>query len=570
MAFPTCFDDMKPVEVERIMRMMYTNGIHEGADAGRGPPANFINPSTQGSIILRPPVSYGAFGGISQPAPHNSRVSIWGQGSSNSCSTSAFSRPAVTVWGGGGGSGAWAGSPYEASDHGTTNPTAGQAISTDDTAMWVQSGSNYGNNFLDPAASSGYNPSDEAHGAKCSPLGGSSLSDASVYQTLQSAQDQPGEVVNTSSQLAEGSSSHHSSLPYPLEPEGASETKLGLLDNVNLERVTSSSNLAQQPLLNMESLHGFDPQGMQQQHQLGITIAESLKLQKDAGGGITNSGGGGGATNRLSHDMVLERLANYTLGLGGSDHHHATPASGTDVTTNSSACTQLDQHKLRYLHPNTNFPLVVARSHILSDHPLPVNSFENDDGQAQKLTHAYFRNPCDSFATTTATTTTTRPDQCDVNPMACLLLPGAAAAATTMTVADRGFPFYLHEHWGLTQNESHHDHHDREVNGNIIHGKHMKDDQLDLVELVERPLDQILYVERVKKSSNNSSYLNLNVGSSVCIVPHIWRDGKHIRGIDNIHHGSDTSCHMAEARLHEICREMRSRWQLGCIALAHR
>lgn len=555
MAFPTCFDDMKPVEVERIMRMMYTNGSHGGADAGGGSPASFINPSTQGSMILPPPVSYKAFGGISQQPPHTSRVSVWGQGSSNSCSTSAFSRPAVTVWGGGG-SGAWAGCQYEASDRGTTNPTAGQAISTDDTAMWVQSGSNYGNNFLDPAASSGYNPSDQSHGAKCSPLRRSSLSDASVYQTLQSAQDQPGEVINTS-QLAEGSSSHHSSLPYPLEPEGASESKLGLLDNASLERVTTSSNLAQQPLVNMESLHGFDPQGMQQ-HQLGITIAESLKQQ-------TDPSGGGDGTHRLSHDMVLERLANYTLGLGGSDHHHTTPPSSTDATT-KSACMQLEQHKLRYLDPNANFPLVVARSHFLSDHPLPVNSFENDDGQAQKLNHAYFRNPCDSFATTTATTT--RPDQCDVNSMACLLLPGAAAA-TAVTSADRGFPFYLHEHWGLTQSESQHENHDHEINGNIMHGKHMIDEHLDLVELVERPLDQILYVERVKKSSNNS-YLNVNVGSSVCIVPHIWRDGKHIRGIDNVHHGSNASFHMAEARLHEICREMRSRWQLGCIALAHR
>lgn len=86
---------------------------------------------------------------------------------------------------------------------------------------------------------------------------------------------------------------------------------------------------------------------------------------------------------------------------------------------------------------------------------------------------------------------------------------------------------------------------------------------LDLVELVAQPLDQAHYLRKVKHPACSES---LGVSTSVCTVPTMTENGRDIRGINFHSH----TYHEAEAKLYDICSKMRSQWQLGCIALAHR
>jgi hypothetical protein len=85
---------------------------------------------------------------------------------------------------------------------------------------------------------------------------------------------------------------------------------------------------------------------------------------------------------------------------------------------------------------------------------------------------------------------------------------------------------------------------------------------LDLVELVAHPLhDQAPFLAKAKR--NSSTYLAAH--SSVCTVPSVSSDGK-----DNIRGLTFRENSFTEASLYDVCSKMRSKWQLNCIALAHR
>lgn len=229
-----------------------------------------------------------------------------------------------------------------------------------------------------------------------------------------------------------------------------------------------------------------------------------------------------------SPGVALDRLENYTS------------RSNSDDILTASAQLQRD---CRY-HPDTTSPLVVVGSSNIPDHHLSVNSFENVN-HAPRLT-AYFGHPRDNFSQGNIVTGTADHDISDITS---LLLPRSAMSMAVETAtsvsASTNFPHSLTRSWDSTPSPT-----DRSSD-------------LDLVELVAHPLqDQSAFLAKVKNTSSSC----VGVSSSVCVVPTVSGDGKEIRGISFHNHENS----LAEASLYDICSKMRSKWQLGCIALAHR
>lgn len=455
-------------------------------------------------------------------APLQSRVSVWGQGG---MSTSGYARPPVTFWGGG----QWGegGALYESA---TTEKV-------DDGAIWVHNVTDFGRTsraacFSDATADA--NP---------------------VYQSLEMRDLKTTDIsvsqLGTLDQIVNDSSRNRSSLPYSLEPEAVSSQSKGMLGRSNLDTATYASLD-----LSAQTYNSFDTvrRPLQPGSRFQSEDLEQLETGHAVSAAFERKGIAGDTGVAMSNELVLERIGNYTLEIS-----RAMSTNNSDNILTASAHLQPD---CRY-HLDTS-PLVVVGSGSIPDHHLSVNSFENAN-HVERLP-AYFGNPRDNYPRVLDPrqqgNIATGADH-DINDITSLLLPRSAMSMAEETVTSvsgsTNFPNSLSRNWDTTpgqldSTQPDHSSPTQAGDGNC---------DLDLVELVAHPLqDQTPFLAKVKNHS--SSYLG--VSSSVCTVPAVSGDGKEIRAIS--FHSRENS--LAEASLYDICSKMRSKWQLGCIALAHR
>lgn len=507
---------MNTSEPDHIVNKMRTE--EQESDAART--IHYVNAFGQENGLPLPSMGYGA--SVTSTLSSQSRVSVWGQ---SELSNISYARPPVTYWGGG----QWGeGVLYESA----------VTEKVDDGAIWVHNETDFGSTSRAACFSDG-------------------TSDAPLYQSLEvrelNGMDITVSQLGTLDQIVNDSSRNRSSLPYSLESEAVSSQSKGMSGRNKLDRA-AYTNLD----VSAQTYNSLDSVRPPQQHQVPGNRFQSEDLEQ------LETGHAGSTTFQrkamaghdtgvaMSNELVLERIGNYTLEIP-----QALSTNNSDNILTASAHLQPD---CRY-HPDTS-PLVVVGSSNISNHHLPVNSFENVN-QVQRLA-AYYENPCDNFprmldqqqGNNVAGT------DHDVSDITSLLLPRSSmpmADETTSSVCgSTNFTNSLSRNWGTTPDQldpTHQDHASPTRAGD-------RNYDLDLVELVAHPLDQTPYLRRVK--NNTSSYLG--VSSSMCTVPTVSGDGKEIRGINFPNHQNS----LAEAKLYDICSKMRSQWQLGCIALAHR
>lgn len=382
-----------------------------------------------------------------------------------------------------------------------------------ESAVWVTNGANFSDSwetssFSGPSVKEG--PKRNSNSG-CTPEG-------TIFQCLPQPQELKGMDITvaqleTLDQVVNDSSSHHPSLTYAQDPTEASKRQLGALGR-GLER---GANPDFDLCAKSYSLDTINP--LTSLASPNCFPPQTMQ-QLESGNRVEQKPAGSSANNLRSHETVLERLGNYNL----------TISEGTSPSSQDST------------YPDTS----PTAARITSSHPLPMNSFQRS-GHEQRLT-AYYGNGCiqDLPRVQDQQQATTEPSR-DITDMACLLSDHCMADQTSADPSN--FTFSSQHHWG-----SH------EVATETPPRNSEQNCELDLIEFVSKPLESAGYAGKVKTCSTHE------VNSFECTVPRVWGDGQRIQGIE--YHGHNTS--LAEAKLRGICSQMRSQWQLGCIALAHR
>lgn len=518
-SLPARFEETNTSDPDHIVSEVRTGD--QESDAART--IHYVNSFGQENGLPLPSMGYGT--SVSNALSSQSRVSVWGQ---NELSNINYVRPPLTYWGGHWGEGVL----YDSA----------VTEKVDEGAMWAQNETDFGSTSK----------------AACFADG---TSDAPLYQSFEArdlnSMDLTASQLGTLDQIVSDSSRNRSSLPYSLEQEAVSSQSKGMSSRSKIDGA-SYTNLD----LSAQAYNALDSVRPLQQHQVPGNRFQSEDLERLETGHAGSTSfrrkemAGHDTGVAMSNELVLERIGKFTL-----DISRALSTSNSDNTLTASAHLQSD---CRY-HPDSS-PLVVVGSSNISDHRLPVNSFENTNenvNHAQRLT-AYFGNPCDNFPRMLDQqqgNDVTGSDH-EVSDMSSLLMPRSSVPmtddpSTSSVGGTHNFTDSLSRNWGTAPGQldaTHPDHRSPTLAGDRNYD--------DLVELVAHPLEQTPYLRRVKNST--SSYLG--VSSSMCTVPVASEGGKGIRGINFPNHQPS----LAEAKLYDICSKMRSQWQLGCIALAHR
>ncbi|XP_024376799.1 uncharacterized protein [Physcomitrium patens] len=444
--------------------------------------------------------------------PTKSLVSIWGQGAGS------YSRPPVTFWGGE----QWEGAGSEVF---YTEPAASDRVENDDAAVWVTQ-INVPDFDVTPRFS------DAAPVYQSSDIRNLKVTDQTM--TFQ---------LGTLDQIVNGSSRSTSSppplLPDSLDVEAASSQSTQILQQG--KSTFTNKDLSTQAYLPLNAtcstLQGSD------HFQTSVVLEKHVDNASGAAESVVNFERTG-IQNAGDNVLTLpERIGNYAHEIIRSTSTHP----DNILTAASNIC-----------KPMMVVGLSNNRTINIPNHQLPVNSFENTHASHVPRLPIFFGNLSHdtfSFHHQQAVNRVTGSPDHDISDITSMLLPRVLISSMTddITSVTSGSTSFSNSdslsrrYWNQSPQSS---------------PKRGPSD-LDLVELVAKPLDQAPYLRKVKHHASSES---LRVSSNVCTVPNVSENGIDIRGINFHSHGH----HEAESKLIHICSKMRSQWQLGCIALAHR
>ncbi|KAL2624459.1 hypothetical protein R1flu_008704 [Riccia fluitans] len=369
--------DMSPAEVDHLLRMICAQD--EGEDSVHS--SKSLNP--QGNLLPQANTC-SPFGTLHGPVTLQTRVSVWGQGSS----CGSYGRSQVTIWGAG-----WGANMFE---YGSSQPTEVGSVE-----IWDGAPSRF--SPCDGPTGGGYVASSSArsvrtsidHGESCPPaltLCGC-CNEADIHNIPLDLQSLAASSTHFASCTDPAREAH--TLPYPLEAEHSTTYKMSVTDMPAVLQPHSTQTDGEGNLCAVQPFHAETqissslndmPRGSFQRSTLPLQYKQnSTGVQSESGVCISEF---------LKHEKVLESLANYELNMavGGETNKMI---QQIPVSTDFEEEMSVDTHSENSVVPFESFSKTPAEARGLIKVPnfrtyltTPACDYEKSDSSSSGASNA--------------------------------------------------------------------------------------------------------------------------------------------------------------------------------------